>query len=398
MRWGIIVFLIGSGLNGWPIRDIRKDTTIRLILDLEKPCSSFSLEPAPFRYNKDFSFSFTFDDGLISAYLVAFPFFTGGRVSPSYMDQWGHDQGGDGLNYPGLFYTDGCGNRKAFQAALAINAASIADRQETLRHPGNLSWEQIKVMYSSGWDIFNHGYSHATGDKVDASTEVRKNNEAVFDHIGCKMNQFVVPGGKDDHISQEPYTIAAFEQGLLAVHCGNFKVDWNLPDLNNIRAGRKFLSSKWLNGRPDSTFFSELSDRLTNGKKTWINAFTHSAGNEDLWGISLTFKDFKTFFGELAAEHGEKGKDDMWMATYQAVQEYQLIRNSLVYTVKKEGKRIILSIDPTRLPMGLRHKALSFVWKAGQPVKKVSCQGCVVESFTGGSNSKNGSQTVNITW
>lgn len=432
MRGLISAILICSAFTGWGNgveRDSaraagRRDTLIKLILELEKPCPSFSLEPAPLRYNKDFSFSLTFDDGLASAYLVAFPYFNGGRVSASYMDQWGHDQGGDGLDYPGLFYTDGCGNRKPFQAALAINAASITGGQGDEKagnrkgeNPGNLSWAQLQTMYAAGWDIYNHGYNHATGTLVDAPSEVRKNNEAVFEHFHFTMNQFVVPGGKDDHISQEPYARAAFEQGLLAVHCGNFKEDWDLAgsldsmrsmhsigSMRSMRAGRKFLSSKWLNGRPDSSFFTDLSGRLKDGKKSRINAFTHSVGNDDLWGISLRFADLKIFFEELAARYGEKGKDNMWMATYQAVQEYQLICNNIVYSIKKEKNRVILSFDAGKLTDGLRHKALSFVWKAGIPVKKVSCVGCVVESYTKASRlqerskTENLSQIINIQW
>jgi hypothetical protein len=176
--------------------------------------------------------------------------------------------------------------------------------------------------------------------------------------------------------------------------------------LDSLRAGRKFLSSKWLKGKPDSTFFAELSGRLKAGKKSQINAFTHSVGNEDLWGISLTFKDFKTFFEELAARYGEKGKDNIWMAPYEEVQEYQLMRCSFVGSMEMKGNRVVLTFDPKDLPngLGLRHKALSFVWKAAVSVKKVSCEGCVVESFTdlskfpGRTATKKGFQVINIEW
>src|SRR5690606_25520610 len=96
--------------------------TIRIIITLDAPAADANVSITPLRYNKRFACSFTLDDGLVSAARVAFPFFNGGQVAPSFKDQWGFDQGGDGADHPGLFYTDGCGNPRPFTAAVAVNA------------------------------------------------------------------------------------------------------------------------------------------------------------------------------------------------------------------------------------------------------------------------------------
>ena len=104
----------------------QSDHPITLILWTGKPASHYSFTPAPLKYNKDLAFSFTLDDGLVSAMRVVLPYFMGGRVSPSYVDEWGYDQGGDGRIYPGLYFTDGCGHRRSFHAAVAVNGRNVA--------------------------------------------------------------------------------------------------------------------------------------------------------------------------------------------------------------------------------------------------------------------------------
>jgi hypothetical protein len=365
----------------------------------------YTLVPAALKYNKDLAWSFTLDDGLVSAYLVAFPYFNGGRVAGQYIDQWGYDQGGDGVGHPGLYYTDGCGNRKPLLGALAINARNI--RSGGADHPGYLSWGQVDSMVRGGWDLFNHGYTHVTGRDVDAGKEVLQNNEVVCRRLGYRMNQMVIPGGKDDEINQEGYVRAAFEQGMLAVHGGRFPGAQDMPGLQSmgdgmedtLRASRLFLSSKGMTDSSNKVIFNEIDKRLHNGEKVWINAFTHGVGNADIWGISLRFCDLSDFFEGLAGRYGERGQDNIWMASFQAVQEYILIRQRLRYQVSKEGKRVFIRMNTAGLPQEIRHKELSFVWKAARRVKRVQCKGCRVESFAAGrSPDAVSGQLINIQW
>jgi hypothetical protein len=92
---------------------------MKLKITFASPPSSVSVSKAPLRYNKDFAYSFTMDDGYISQYKVALPLFKGGTIPGSLSTPIG-DQGGDGSFSPGLFYTDGCGNDIPFRAGLAI--------------------------------------------------------------------------------------------------------------------------------------------------------------------------------------------------------------------------------------------------------------------------------------
>jgi hypothetical protein len=377
----------------------QNDQPVTLILWMDKPTHHYSFTPAPLRYDKDLAFSFTLDDGLISAIRVVLPYFAGGRVSPPYIDEWGYDQGGDGHVHRGLYYTDGCGHRRPFRAAVAINGRNVA--AEGRDHAGYLSWRQVDSLSKRGWDIYDHGYAHLTGAGINAAAEIRSNGQAVEEHMGIQMTQFVVPGGKDDSLSQEPYAAAAFAAGRLAVHSGHYAMDWGLPEdgaaARHIRAGRWLLSSQ--QGNWKRAFYKSVDHLLRTKEKVWINAFTHAAGNDDVWGISLRFPDLRTFFDGLALRYGGKGKDNMWMASFQEVQDYQIIRHTLKYALSVEGRRLYCRFDPHGVQTGLKHKACSFIWKSAQPIRAVKCMGCRVESYTEAQPGKKVQrQVININW
>lgn len=375
---------------------------------------SFSVKITSLKYDKDFAFSFTLDDGLASAYLVAYPFFEGGKVSDSYIDQWGYDQGGDGKYYAGLYYTDGCGNQLPFKAASAINAKSITT--DTIFHPGNLSWKQVADLYRAGWDILSHGYSHETGKQVHAAYEVSENNRVVENRLKIKMSAFVIPGGKEDYLSEGPYTKAALDQGMQTVQCEHFR--GHLIDLDSItikkqghlKLGREFLHSKSTTGKneayvssgetiDDSALYAEklvkeISTHLNQKEKFWINAFTHSVGNQNLWNISLVFPDFKAVFNQLENHYGENGMDNMWMAPTTEVYEYLLVSHFIKYHAEKQGKYIKITIDTAAIPAGLRYHEITFVLRSAGKIKKVKCVACNVESY-----SKEKKQSlVNVKW
>ncbi len=383
-RAGCMNLPVKGNVNG-------RDTSITVMIEYKGAVRHFSVRTAPLKYNKDFAWSFALDDGLASGWLVAFPYFNGGRVAPSFKGAWGADQGGDGEVYPGLFFTDGCGNKVPFRAAVAINARSIG-------RPGSLDWEQVDSLYKAGWDVFSHGYTHATGRDVDALSECRENNKVVQERLGIVMRQFVVPGGPGDTISEGPYTKAAFGQGMEAVHDGHFPghtimIDRDLSP-ERMRAGRLFLYSGNMRDSMDR-YFREIRDLLQAGKRPWINAFTHSTGNDNLWNISLRFPDMKRFFGRLEKEYGHTGKDNIWVASFQAVQEYSLIHQSLVYSVRKAGNRIYIRIDTGTLPVELRHKCQTFVLDSGQPIEKITCVNGSIESY---SRNTVGKQLINLCW
>lgn len=363
-----IVFLVLAGQLA--VAQQRKVT-----VTLESSAKETEVSVAPLRYNKRFAVSFTLDDGYISAARVALPYFNGGQVAAPFKDTWGVDEGGDGAHYPGLYYTDGCGNALTFKAAVAINAKTI-----------HFSWDDLAQMKQAGWDIINHSYTHATGKDVKAEWEVAENTRAVQQRLQYNMQQFVIPGGKDDHISLPPYTDAAFAQGLRVVHCGNFKGYWIEPaareDWNQLRAGRLFLNSR--RAMMDSVF-KGIKEHLATGKHYWLNTFTHSVGNDDLWNISYRFADFTALFNRLAKEYGKDGEDNVWFAPPEAVHAYETIRRAVKPQITRSGNKLTITFDEVKTE---KYKALTLLVQ--EPIKTVKCTNCKVESHN--------AKMINITW
>ena len=113
------------------------------------PASTPSVSKAALRYDKDFAYSYTFDDATIDAFTAALPVMRGGLVS------------GNGATFPGLFYTDGCGNALPFCGGIAWNTANqYGIDVHTGNVAGQLRWGQLDTLYEAGWDVMNHSYSH----------------------------------------------------------------------------------------------------------------------------------------------------------------------------------------------------------------------------------------------
>lgn len=379
------VFLLLAGLQ---VHAQQRKVTITVTLNA--PAKEAAVNIAPLRYDKHFACSFTLDDGMISAARVALPFFNGGNVSAPFKDQWGFDEGGDGTYHAGLFYTDGCGNALPFKVAVAINARSI--REDSL--PVGLSWRDLERMTKAGWELLNHSNTHATGKEVKATWEVEESTRTVQQRMGKKMLQFVIPGGKDDNISLPFYTEAAFAHGLQVVHSAQYPDYWIEPstrkDWNRLLIGRYFLNSK--TKQMKESIFKEIKEHLATGKRYWLNAFTHSVGNDDLWGISFRYPEFSAFFNELAASYGKDGEDNLWFAPPEAVHGYEAIRREVKPQIARSGNKITIQFDTAGLPDLDKYNALTFLVDSKATIKNVEGTNCTIESFGGKG------KLVNITW
>jgi hypothetical protein len=375
----------------------RRPSSFTVKIRLKTAGDSLNVRVAPLMYDKDFAFSFTLDDGLVSAYRVALPFFRGGRILGPYTDQWGSDQGAEAGHYPGLYYSDGCGHLKPFRASVALNAQNQV--HDTASRPGFLSWAMADSLYHAGWDILSHGYSHATGPDVDVTSEVLSNNRAVADRLQVRMRGFVIPGGRDDYLSDTPYPRAAFRAGMETVQCehfGNWTVDLDTAVFRpGLTLGRKFLHTSPETGTMigDAAVFDRIAGELARGDKFWINAFTHGVGEQNLWRISLVFPQFRAFFERLAATWGEDGKDDMWMAPTCEVFEYVQSSRLVRYALRREGKNLFVTVDLSRVPPGLKYHELTLVVEGGS-IKKVSGYNC----RAAGSPPGRSPALVNVNW
>lgn len=341
-----------------PLENPPKTITFKIKL---KSAGKVKIKPSVLKFNKHFAYSFTLDDGYRSAYLTAFPLLNGGKISASNKNGWKIDQGGDGTTSKGLFYTDGFGNKIPFKLALAINGAALNNTPNR----GHLSWDEVREMYNSGWDILNHSFHHATTHGTNYLTEVTDNKKSIRENLNFKMSHFVVPGGEGDEKYYLEYEKEALQNGHFSVasYYGKgpvYKVN-DQVDLDKLISVRTFVQSS-----KDTTSFKTMDhylktiDSIVKQKDpVWFNEFTHGTGNTNLWNLSTRFPDFKYYMTKLANKYGENGNDSIWMAPWQEVYEYIWLRDRIKVDFVQNDKEVTVTIQLPEIPETFRNKSIS---------------------------------------
>ena len=329
-----------------------------------KSVQKIKIETAPLKYNKHLAYSFTLDDGYRSAYITAFPLLNGGKISAPAISEWKNDQGGDGTNSKGLFYSDGLGNKIPFKLALAINGGAIGDAPQ---NRGHLSWAEVKEMYDAGWDILNHGLHHATKHGTNFLTEVTENTTSIQKNLGFTMSQFVVPGGESDPGYQLEYERDALANGSFSVasYVGAgpvIKVDQKV-NLDKMIYARTFVQSSkdTITFKTMDRFLATFDSVAKLPNPIWYNEFTHGVGNGDLWNLSMRFPDFKYYMTTIANKYGSTGNDSIWMAPWQEVYEYIWLRDKVKINYKQKDKEVLVTIELPEIPETFRYRAISLI-------------------------------------
>ncbi len=334
------------------------------------------------RYNKDFAFSFHTDDGFADVYTVGFPFFTGINTS--------------GTNYPGLFYTDGCGNDISFKLSNSIFSFS-GFNNEDMHQPGNgygtVSWPQLSVMYQNGCSVNNHGFTSDAFTEPDyMSYSIRRNESFIRRRLleatpgGVKTRLFVNPNGAT------PYTDVAFTEGYRStLRMGATGI---IPN-NGLDIG---TLSSWtqpleLNRNlAESVNVKQLVDQYAaaaaNGQHFWMPIFTHRIV-EDYPQAS-----FISDFNYIATTYGKNGSDKIWMATEEEIIDYQIVRQLTTINYAVTGTTLLITFSGD-IPTDLRYYALSLKVDADAPVAGISIIGGTNNTYNGlGENSA----LINLSW
>jgi peptidoglycan/xylan/chitin deacetylase (PgdA/CDA1 family) len=154
---------------------------------------------------------FTFDDGHISNYEIAYP----------------------------KLYTANC------SADFFINSAFVGEK-------GYMSWSQISEMNNNGMSIQSHGHHHYYFDDLntrDIKAELEISKKTIEDKIGSEVSIFAPPGGR---ITSE-VTKIAHDIGYKMISTsvpGIWKYNTNLsniPRLPVLKSTTKQLAEEWAN-------------------------------------------------------------------------------------------------------------------------------------------------------
>jgi Secretion system C-terminal sorting domain/Polysaccharide deacetylase len=347
----------------------------KVVIHFDNNPTTPSVSKATFKYNKDFAYSFTLDDATVDAFTCAYSIFNGGKVAAI------------NANYDGLFQTDGCGNSIPFRAGVAWNTANIYGEDV---HNGNLknalTWGQLDTLIDSGWDVFNHSFSHksrwfGTMNHTDYVNEIQQNITAVKQKTKRKfdLNAFVVPSGDDIYqdIALEMGQKIVFDQRGDVTGIGGLTVTDNMR-LDNLKIHRQLLEENF----NSSNRFDSLINLSQNGKHIWYNEFTHRIDNFQGTG-GVNFYTFFSYMKNIAEAHGKNGTDRVWFAPLQEVYEYLLTKQNITYTTTSNGKDLDLNFNQKNVPKWLRRNVLTLLVNSETNFSSVDVPAGVKVSFKG---------------
>ncbi|HBB91766.1 MAG: hypothetical protein A2X22_03755 [Bacteroidetes bacterium GWF2_49_14] len=352
-RSSLNIWLLLLGFNFLPTAALnaqQKQVTIRLTF-LSPISSSTKIDPAVLKFNKEFAFSFTLDDGLDDAYTLAFPLLKGGYCEV------------DKQTYPGLFFTDGCGTKIPFTAGISwftVNSAGLDIHNGT---PGYLTYAQVNLMYQAGWDFYNHSYSHTTSTQpVDFIWQLQSNHEVFKSKTGIDFRYCVPPSGDTRYI--EP----AFTFGYISCITSDYAysnsgngADVTLP----VSLPKPVFWRNHINSSDDN--LASLRNQITAwvsttgpDKQKWWNEFTHRVTYTNPGG-SLEFPVFKGYMEYLESEYGYHGRDNGWFANTAEIVDYMLVRDKIKTSVQTSGNLMEIRIDYSEVPANLRYYDVSLI-------------------------------------
>jgi hypothetical protein len=352
----------------------------QLVIVFDNPPTSSAVDFADLKYDKDFAFSWTFDDGGDSQHSNVFPFFNGGTVSE------------DGLSYPGLYTTDGCGNDVAFRAGLAYFSFNSWMGGMDIHGPGaiaNWTWSELVEMYNAGWDALNHQFG---GPNPWITFQIQNNVDYTLAQTTAfgtpiHLSHFVIPGGeagwidtalalgnKSIHNEASSLDGYSFEDGK-----GGWRVD-NVIDVEPLLLSRTFRNVD--DSMPMiTTKIDQVASLSTGGAKYWYSEFTHNVSNS-VYSGGMYWDDFKPYMEYVEGSYGKSGSDRMWFAGVQEVWEYLHLRNQTnLDTVWVSETELHVFFDTTAADSDLRRYEYSLLIDADQNYEVKAASGIEIKSY-----------------
>jgi len=360
----IILFLGLLTLTGYSLPAQDRQVVVRLNFNSEIP-SDLQVVPAVLKYDKDFAFSFTFDDGYKDAYSMGYKLFNGGISSV------------DGITYPGLFYTDGCGNLMPFKAGIAWYTANQSNTDLHFNTPGNLSYTEAVELYHSGWDFFNHSYNHDAGIQgIDYLWQLRTNFQIFKNNTGISLNYCVPPSGDTAYIAP------AFTLGNIACFTSNSSytgygsgTDVTLPV--NTRTPvfyRHLINSDNFTAAILKSDINSWVATTGAGSQKWLNEFTHRIDYSHI-GSSMEFPAFRDYMQYIENQYGKPGRDNGWITGSTEVFEYIMVRDQIRIFKQITGSNLGLIIDYSNVPANYRYYNLSLLVRTNAGIQSVTLDG-----------------------
>ncbi|HWK56123.1 MAG TPA: hypothetical protein VNQ80_02220 [Parapedobacter sp.] len=304
---------------------------MRFEIEFAADAANATIQPAMLKFNKRGWVSIEWDDNSLEA-LKALP----------YLDE--------------RYYTDGCGNRINYSAAVAVNGRNQYHNEEAGLMSTNVTYAQMKMLIAKGWDMENHSYYHEpTGNYNygnDRARNVSELDELIYDRIGYRMNGLVVPTNYDGFPS------AAKDFGyLFSTSQGTFD---DLPPAGNPTY--KDVQDFDLAPKDFSSFNRMFYDDWNEMNKAVTAAFAEIITKKNHYFRIASHRVDEQIFGGLMELFEKSGKDNILIIPTREAMEYRIMADLPISYVFQENK-LLVEIDASTLPDRFRWRDLSFLVK-----------------------------------
>ena len=382
------------------------DSNKTLIVTFKTIPTYTSATSTALKYNKDFAYSYDFDDGLDDGYDPVFTYLNGGYSN--YIGQY----------FGGLYFTDGAGNNVPFRGGYAFYTRNGAYSDLHLTTPSYITWTNLQKAVDASWSVINHGYTsssipegdpyhvyyvgdpggHATGT-LDYSYELTQANVDIGAHITLRDNNGAtttplqtrhvdLPNGDSN------YTQPAFDLGFKSVASQNstFFFDGSTttaPQFTNVSnsiSSNRLVMPRWFDyetryatgGEYPGQLFNridQLAASSTGVTKYWARSFTHqvtTSTNPPDWNGGITWSTWKSLMDHIENTYGRYGNDKAWVASAEEVYDYLMVKQNTTLSQSLVGNQLTVTLNTGSVPLDLKHYALSLKVNSDAEIDSIS--------------------------
>ena len=269
-------------------------------------------------------------------------------------------------------FTDGTGRAISFRSAIAVNSRGNYNNGDLWEnYQGNLSKTDAADILSGGWTLENHGFYHSVYNAKDnfgygkpITDNISENTKNVYEKTGFKMRTLVVPS------NDQGYLLPAFQQGVIATTSTNHFEGFQSFPMYGDYVDVTTLPQSNLHFRRD---FNDKWDAAgINVVKAKITALLNKSNVKEkmLYRIGTHIPDVEAF--KSISEHIKASSNDKcWVTTMQEMVEYLQLREQIVKKEVVSDKKLIITLDITKVNKETLFKDFSLLVNADTPIQSI---------------------------
>ncbi|MEG2023802.1 MAG: hypothetical protein RRZ83_06790 [Alistipes sp.] len=307
-----------------------------LLLPSDVSPADVNLSIAPLKYDKHFAFTFTVDDAAENAWSRVFAAIHRKWIDDKEFFHLGNTPTTGYIPEHTLTVTDGCGNDRRFGFGVAIwptyrNAANgMKPRmQESSQNSIYITWDELRVMLNFGCAVHFHNVDETKYDKMNLAQLAQGFEEdynKVVEKLGYKMKVLALPDGLQSYFDAgHIYPKIEFTRNSLA------------HNLIRLKTCGGLLHKDTYGGEHTSDIGVKLEELAL------------QAASDDPYWVGLTVHrpqfDYIAMLAEVYKLYGKVGADNIWVASWDEVYEYQELRHGATIRKQTDGQTVTFEVS-----------------------------------------------------